>query len=219
MYGDVDAMRWVGDARPLSRERCIEWLAVTCRNYATRGYGMATLLLRDSAEVVGFCGLVHPGGQREAEIKYALRRDFWNQGYASEAARGMLDYGAHKLGLRRVCYGASPIAPALLERALARFERAALGIARHVDRPIAVVDGVNLASPALWYVHVDHLNRPIKMTNAAKASVWDAVWLPPLFCRPSPTGGRRARDQPTGQPGHCIAGISKAVLRDPLPDG
>jgi hypothetical protein len=25
---------------------------------------------------------------------------------------------------------------------------------------------------------VDHLNRPIKMTNAAKASVWDAVWQP-----------------------------------------
>ena len=108
VYGDVDAMRWVGDARPLSRERCIEWLAVTCRNYATRGYGMATLLLRDSAEVVGFCGLVHPGGQREAEIKYALRRDFWNQGYASEAARGMLDYGAHKLGLRRVMATAAP---------------------------------------------------------------------------------------------------------------
>ena len=47
-----------------------------------------------------------------------------------------------------------------------------------VDRPIAVVDGVNGATPVTYYVHVDHLNRPIKMTNAAKASVWDAVWQP-----------------------------------------
>ncbi len=40
---------------------------------------------------------------------------------------------------------------------------------------MAVVDG--LGGPLLM-VHVDHLNRPVKMTNAAKASVWDAVWLP-----------------------------------------
>jgi RHS repeat-associated protein len=47
-----------------------------------------------------------------------------------------------------------------------------------VDRPIAVVEAVNTASPVTWFVHVDHLNRPIKMTNAAKAAVWDAAWLP-----------------------------------------
>jgi RimJ/RimL family protein N-acetyltransferase len=108
VYGDADAMRWVGDAQPLSREACVEWLAVTDRNYATRGYGMATLQLNGGDAVVGFCGLVHPGGQLEAEIKYALRREFWNQGYASEAAIGMLDYGAHKLGLRRVIATAAP---------------------------------------------------------------------------------------------------------------
>ena len=46
-----------------------------------------------------------------------------------------------------------------------------------VDRPLAIVDGVG-GTPSLWMVHVDHLNRPIKMTDATKASVWDAVWLP-----------------------------------------
>jgi RHS repeat-associated protein len=47
-----------------------------------------------------------------------------------------------------------------------------------VDRPVAVVDAVNTATPVTWFVHVDHQHRPIKMTNAAKAVVWDAVWLP-----------------------------------------
>ncbi len=46
-----------------------------------------------------------------------------------------------------------------------------------VDRPIAVVSGVN-ATPVTYMVHVDHLHRPIKMTNSAKASVWNAVWAP-----------------------------------------
>lgn len=47
-----------------------------------------------------------------------------------------------------------------------------------VDRPLAVVNAVNTASPVTWWVSVDHLNRPVKMTDAAKASVWTAVWAP-----------------------------------------
>jgi len=47
-----------------------------------------------------------------------------------------------------------------------------------VDRPLAVVNAVNTASPATWWVSVDHLNRPVKMTNGAKAAVWTAVWQP-----------------------------------------
>jgi RHS repeat-associated protein len=53
-----------------------------------------------------------------------------------------------------------------------------MGARTVVDRPVAVVDAVNTATPVTWFVHVDHLHRPIKMTNAAKAVVWDAVWLP-----------------------------------------
>jgi RHS repeat-associated protein len=47
-----------------------------------------------------------------------------------------------------------------------------------IDRPLAVVNAVNTASPAAWWVSVDHLNRPVKMTNAAKLEVWNAVWQP-----------------------------------------
>ena len=52
-----------------------------------------------------------------------------------------------------------------------------------VDRPVAVVDGVNTATPQTWYVAVDHLHRPIRMTNAAKSVMWSATWTPFLFAR------------------------------------
>ncbi len=108
VYGDDEGMRWVGDGGALDREGCIEWVAVTERNYATRGYGMSALVLQDTGAVVGFCGVVHPGGQPEAEIKYALARDHWGQGLATEAVRGMLAYAAERLGLERVIATVAP---------------------------------------------------------------------------------------------------------------
>jgi ribosomal-protein-alanine N-acetyltransferase len=102
VYSDVEAMRWVGDGQPITKSECEEWFLVTERNYATRGYGMFTVLGRTTAEVVGFAGLVHPGGQVDAEIKYALSRSNWGQGLATEIVHALLRYGATEHGLVRV---------------------------------------------------------------------------------------------------------------------
>jgi RHS repeat-associated protein len=53
-----------------------------------------------------------------------------------------------------------------------------MGATAPVDMPLAVVDAVNTATPATYFVHTDHLNRPVRMTNAAKAAVWQALWKP-----------------------------------------
>src|SRR3984893_1354284 len=45
------------------------------------------------------------------------------------------------------------------------------------DLPLAVVANVP-TTPTLWYVHADHLGRPIRMSDATKAIVWSAEWLP-----------------------------------------
>jgi RHS repeat-associated protein len=52
-----------------------------------------------------------------------------------------------------------------------------MGSRTTVDRPMAVVSGVN-TTPTLLMVHVDHLHRPVKMTNSAGTVVWSAVYLP-----------------------------------------
>jgi RimJ/RimL family protein N-acetyltransferase len=108
VYGDAEAMRWVGDGEPLDRVGCEHWIEITHRNYATRGYGMSALIEKQSGEIVGFCGLVHPGGQPEAEIKYAFSGEYWGQGYATEAAIGLLDYGASTHGIDYVIATVAP---------------------------------------------------------------------------------------------------------------
>lgn len=108
VYGDPEVVRWVGDGQPLDRTLCEKWVGVTQHNHATRGYGMVALVDRATGEVAGFCGLVHPGGQPEAEIKYALHRSRWGQGLATEAAAALLAHGVSRFGLTEVIATTAP---------------------------------------------------------------------------------------------------------------
>jgi RimJ/RimL family protein N-acetyltransferase len=108
VYSDPVAMRWVGEGEPITREQCEKWFEVTAANYAKRGYGMFALVERASGRVVGFGGLVHPGGQEEAEVKYAFLQSHWGRGLASEAVPALLEYGAARHGLRRIIATVAP---------------------------------------------------------------------------------------------------------------
>ncbi|WP_334364372.1 RHS repeat-associated core domain-containing protein [Bradyrhizobium sp. AZCC 1578] len=46
------------------------------------------------------------------------------------------------------------------------------------DMPLAVAADLDTAAPNLWYVHADHLDRPIRMTDSAKSVVWNAFFMP-----------------------------------------
>jgi RimJ/RimL family protein N-acetyltransferase len=60
---------------------------------------MFAVELKSGPGSIGFCGIVHPGGQQQAEIKYAYLRRMWGQGIASEALRGLIQYGINKHGI------------------------------------------------------------------------------------------------------------------------
>tara|TARA_R110002073_G_scaffold118918_3_gene258968 strand:+ start:65675 stop:66154 length:480 start_codon:yes stop_codon:yes gene_type:complete len=108
VYSDQDAMRWVGDGQPIRHDQCVVWIAVTQQNYQKRGYGMFAVELKSTGDVIGFCGLVHPDDQEEAEIKYALHRSQWGNGYASEMAGAVLRFGFDMLGLESVIATIAP---------------------------------------------------------------------------------------------------------------
>ncbi len=108
VYGSEEGARWVGDGTPITAEDCARWIDVTFDNYARRGYGMSAVELAASGEVIGFAGLVHPGGQEVAELKYAYAKEHWGQGFATEVAEGMLKYGTEAFGIERVIATTAP---------------------------------------------------------------------------------------------------------------
>lgn len=108
VYGDAGAMRWVGDGRAVTEEECVKWLDVIRTNYKRRGYGMFAVEQKSTPGVIGFCGIVHPGNQLEPEVKYAYLRSHWGRGFATEAAAGLLQYGASVHGFHHVIATTAP---------------------------------------------------------------------------------------------------------------
>lgn len=108
VYGDIDAMTWVDDGDPLSLEDALRWIDITQLNYDRYGYGMTAILDKDTEAIIGFCGLVHPNGQKEVEIKYALKREFWGKGIATEAVCAMRDYGRRVHGIEHIIATTAP---------------------------------------------------------------------------------------------------------------
>ena len=76
VYGDEDAMKWVGDGKPLNETACAEWLNVTNRNYTIYGYGMFAVELKYESGVIGFCGIVIQAGKKRLNANMPTYGDF-----------------------------------------------------------------------------------------------------------------------------------------------
>jgi RimJ/RimL family protein N-acetyltransferase len=65
-------------------------------------YSLA-VVIRDQNRLIGGCGIYESSIQsREGWIGYCLNRQFWGQGYATEAARSLLEFGFTRLNLHRI---------------------------------------------------------------------------------------------------------------------
>jgi RimJ/RimL family protein N-acetyltransferase len=84
------------------------------------------ITLPDSGRLVGNCGVRRKADNEwEADIGYELNPDYWRRGYATEAARTMVDFGFRELKLHRVsawCIADNVASARVLEKAGLRLE-------------------------------------------------------------------------------------------------
>ena len=66
------------------------------------GFGMMVVEHRAQAEPAGLCGLVKREELEDVDLGFAFLPEFWSQGYASEAARAVLNYSFEELNLTRL---------------------------------------------------------------------------------------------------------------------
>ena len=71
-------------------------------SYARNGFGLYLVLLKESHESIGMCGLIKRESLPGVDLGYAFLPRFWSQGYASESVGAMLEFARDVIGLERL---------------------------------------------------------------------------------------------------------------------
>ncbi|MBX9724372.1 MAG: GNAT family N-acetyltransferase, partial [Candidatus Obscuribacterales bacterium] len=76
---------------------------LACQREKPRRIYEFAITLKDTSKLIGACGIrIQDLDHDQAEIGYCYNKNYWGQGFASEAAKAVLNFGFRKLGLHRV---------------------------------------------------------------------------------------------------------------------
>jgi RimJ/RimL family protein N-acetyltransferase len=102
VLSDPETMRYY--PAPYDRAGVEQWIERNRRCYRDDGVGLWAMELNNTHDVIGDCGIVvqQIDGERCSEIGYHLRRDFWGQGLATEAAIACRDWAFTHLKTERL---------------------------------------------------------------------------------------------------------------------
>ncbi len=95
-YGDPVATEYT-TGHALTEGETWRMLCTIVGHWQLRQYGPYALEERVSGKVIGLAGFWYPNDWPDPEIKWALARDYWGNGFASEAARKLQEVGREHL--------------------------------------------------------------------------------------------------------------------------
>jgi RimJ/RimL family protein N-acetyltransferase len=95
--------RFIGDRGIDSLNRARDYIDdALLSSYARHGFGLYAIERSSDGVLVGMCGLLKRDTLDDVDIGFALLAQYEGNGYALEAAIGVLDFARTRLGLRRV---------------------------------------------------------------------------------------------------------------------
>ncbi len=108
---DAEVMQYIGHYQPWSEDETRQFVSNRISDFEQYGWTMWPLVLKEMDEFVGYCGFLrrmYGEYVEEIEIGYALAKDAWGKGLATEAGSRILQYGFESLGFERVIASARP---------------------------------------------------------------------------------------------------------------
>ena len=93
IFSDPVAMRYFGVT--FDRPRMDKWVRDNLEHEQQHGFSLLSVVLKNNSEVIGDCGLETDEieGTTIVGIGFDFKRSHWGNGYATEAAKAVLEYG------------------------------------------------------------------------------------------------------------------------------
>lgn len=96
LQSDSEVMKLIGKGVPRSKEKIQASLKEIIEYYKKHGFSFFSIFEKETNEFVGQAGLFHlnfDDSQEEIEVGYRLNKKFWNKGFATELAKGLIKWG------------------------------------------------------------------------------------------------------------------------------
>lgn len=92
MYSDPETMAHY--PKPYDAQMTKNWIAWNLDNYERYGFGIWAVILKETGEYIGDCGVTMQNidGEVVPEIGYHIHKKHWRKGFGLEAAKGVRDW-------------------------------------------------------------------------------------------------------------------------------
>ena len=101
---DPDVTRYLTWSYHSSLKETERYIKLLQKKYAQGVFNDWGLIHRESGKFIGTCGFTSFDYEKNtAEIGYVISKDFWDQGYAAEAARCVMEFGFENFSLSGFC--------------------------------------------------------------------------------------------------------------------
>jgi RimJ/RimL family protein N-acetyltransferase len=100
VVADPEVTKFLGDGFPNSYEQATAYVHDCIRSESKEGIARYAVILKETRELIGFCGFKKVYDYIDFGWRYARRA--WGNGYATEAAHAVLDYGINTLKLSSI---------------------------------------------------------------------------------------------------------------------
>lgn len=108
LFSDSEVQKYLSPKNRRTREQLKISLKKFAGHWAERGFGMLCVTKKEKDEMIGYCGFQYFDGTEDVEIMFAVRKEDWQKGFATEAAKECLKFGFEKLNFDKVYAATDP---------------------------------------------------------------------------------------------------------------
>ena len=103
LLNEPSFLRYIGDKEVRNLEDAKQYIRTgPVASYEQHSFGLCLVQLKDSHTPIGICGLLQRDELPDHDIGFAFLPDFWNKGFAFEAATAVLQDARERLKLTRI---------------------------------------------------------------------------------------------------------------------